>query len=84
MMTLREEVAQILPDAIEMRRYLHSHPELSGEEFQTREYICNKLRSERGNADYSDFGRSKFQAFANVCKIKYFVAVNRFAYFIRR
>ena len=34
---LREEVARILPEAIEMRRYLHSHPELSGEEYGTRD-----------------------------------------------
>ena len=44
-MTLREEVARLLPEAIEMRRYLHSHPELSGEEVKTREYICGKLDS---------------------------------------
>ena len=42
-MTLREEVARILPDAIEMRRYLHSHPELSEQEVSTRAYICEKL-----------------------------------------
>ena len=40
---LREEVARVLPEAIEMRRHLHSHPELSGQEFQTRDYICEKL-----------------------------------------
>ena len=45
MKTLREEVARILPEAIEMRRHLHSHPELSGQEFQTRAYICEKLAS---------------------------------------
>lgn len=44
-MTLREEVAGILPEAIEMRRYLHSHPELSGQEVCTRAYICEKLQS---------------------------------------
>ena len=44
-MTLREEVARLLPEAIEMRRYLHSHPELYGEEVKTREYICGKLDS---------------------------------------
>jgi amidohydrolase len=41
---LREEVARVLPEAIEMRRWLHSHPELSGEEFQTRNFICEKLK----------------------------------------
>lgn len=44
-MTLREEVTGILPEAIEMRRYLHSHPELSGREVCTRAYICEKLQS---------------------------------------
>ena len=43
MKVLREEVARILPEAIEIRRYLHSHPELSGEEYGTRDYICRKL-----------------------------------------
>ena len=43
MNSLREEVARVLPEAIGMRRYLHSHPELSGQEFQTRDYICRKL-----------------------------------------
>lgn len=42
-MTLREEVARILPDAIAIRRYLHSHPELSGQEINTRAFICRKL-----------------------------------------
>lgn len=43
MESLREAVARILPEAIEMRRYLHSHPELSGQEYNTRDYICKKL-----------------------------------------
>lgn len=42
-MTLREEVARILPDAIAIRRYLHSYPELSGQEINTRAFICRKL-----------------------------------------
>ncbi|MBR2047662.1 MAG: amidohydrolase [Oscillospiraceae bacterium] len=42
-MTLQEAVARVLPEAIEMRRYLHSHPELSGQEQETRDYICRKL-----------------------------------------
>lgn len=42
-MTLREEVARVLPDAIAIRRYLHSHPELSGREANTRAFICRKL-----------------------------------------
>ena len=44
-MTLREEVTRILPEAIEMRRYLHSHPELSGREVCTRAYICERLQA---------------------------------------
>ena len=43
MNSLREEVARVLPEAIEMRRWLHSHPELSGQEYHTRDYICEKL-----------------------------------------
>lgn len=43
-MTLRDEVAQVLAEAVQMRRYLHSHPELSGQETGTRAYICEKLQ----------------------------------------
>ncbi len=43
MKALRDEVKRILPEAIAMRRYLHSHPELSGCEENTRAYICEKL-----------------------------------------
>ena len=43
MNTLRDAVARVLPEAIEMRRYLHTHPELSGQERATRDYICQKL-----------------------------------------
>lgn len=65
MNTLRDEVARILPEAIEMRRYLHSHPELSGREFQTRAYICQKLESwgidyrccEKNTGVVADIGR---------------------------
>ena len=65
MKTLRDEVARILPEAIEMRRYLHSHPELSGQEFQTRAYICQKLESwgipyrccEKNTGVIADIGR---------------------------
>ena len=44
-MILREDVARILPEAINMRRYLHSHPELSGKEIGTQAYICEKLQA---------------------------------------
>lgn len=43
-MTLCEEVALVLSDAIAMRRHLHSHPELSGQEANTQDYICQKLQ----------------------------------------
>jgi len=41
--SLREAVKQVLPEAVAMRRHLHSHPELSGQELQTRAYICRML-----------------------------------------
>jgi len=40
---LREAVSRVLPDAVAMRRHLHSHPELSGRETATRDYICQHL-----------------------------------------
>lgn len=43
METLRQDLARILPEARQMRRWLHSHPELSGQELGTRDYICQKL-----------------------------------------
>ncbi len=36
---------QILPDLIALRRHLHSHPELSGEEHQTAALIAGELKS---------------------------------------
>ena len=42
-MILQEGVTRVLPEAIAIRRWLHSHPELSGQEFQTRDFICRKL-----------------------------------------
>ena len=36
---------QILPELIELRRHLHSHPELSGEEHQTAALIAGELKS---------------------------------------
>ena len=33
-----------LPELREMRRYLHSHPELSGQEYQTAAFISGELR----------------------------------------
>lgn len=43
MRALRDEVKRIMPEAVAMRRYFHSHPELSGSEENTRRYICEKL-----------------------------------------
>ncbi len=38
---LLNNIGHIMPDAVAMRRYIHAHPELSGEETQTMEYICH-------------------------------------------
>ena len=40
---LRDAVAQVLPEAVAMWQELHRHPELSGQEYDTRDYICRKL-----------------------------------------
>ena len=34
----------IIPDLIQLRRYLHAHPELSGQEYQTAAFISGELR----------------------------------------
>jgi len=34
----------IIPDLIQSRRYLHAHPELSGQEYQTAAFIAGELR----------------------------------------
>jgi amidohydrolase len=36
--------AEYLPDTISIRRFLHQHPELSGEEIKTAEYIGARLK----------------------------------------
>ena len=36
---------QALPELIELRRHLHAHPELSGEEHQTAALVAGELRS---------------------------------------
>jgi amidohydrolase len=38
-------VADVLPDIVEVRRALHRHPELSGEEYRTTELIAEGVRS---------------------------------------
>ncbi len=41
---LQQQVADIAPRLVEMRRYLHRHPELSGEEEKTAAYVTDVLR----------------------------------------
>ena len=36
---------EILPDLIELRRHLHAHPELSGQEYQTAALVAGELRN---------------------------------------
>ncbi|MGF1667207.1 MAG: amidohydrolase [Acidimicrobiia bacterium] len=38
-------VADVLPDVVELRRTLHAHPELSGEEYRTTEILSERLRA---------------------------------------
>ena len=37
-------VREILPDLIQLRRHLHAHPELSGQEFQTAALVAGELK----------------------------------------
>ena len=39
----KDRLSQILPDLIDLRRHLHSHPELSGEEHQTAALVAGEL-----------------------------------------
>jgi len=41
--TIQQMAAAEAPACIEIRRYLHAHPELSYQEFETSKYIQNKL-----------------------------------------
>ncbi|MEB3235075.1 MAG: amidohydrolase, partial [Cyanobacteriota bacterium] len=41
---LRETLEQALPELIELRRHLHRHPELSGQEQQTAALVAGELR----------------------------------------
>ena len=41
---LKQRLEAILPELIELRRHLHAHPELSGEEHQTAALISGELR----------------------------------------
>jgi len=40
----RDHLDRLLPELIELRRHLHAHPELSGEEHQTAALISGELR----------------------------------------
>jgi amidohydrolase len=40
-----ELAASAIPEAIELRRLVHRHPELSGEEYRTTELIADRLRA---------------------------------------
>ena len=42
--SLQQRLEAILPELIELRRHLHAHPELSGEEHQTAALISGELR----------------------------------------
>ena len=39
-----DSLKDILPDLIQLRRHLHSHPELSGQEYQTAALVAGELR----------------------------------------
>ena len=39
-----DRLAQDLPQLLELRRHLHAHPELSGEEHQTAALVAGELR----------------------------------------
>lgn len=42
---IKEIATKLAPRLIEIRRYIHSHPELSGEEYQTSAYVAGVLSS---------------------------------------
>ncbi len=41
----KDRLNQLLPELLELRRHLHSHPELSGQEHQTAALVAGQLRS---------------------------------------
>lgn len=43
-MNIKERINEIFDELVETRRYFHSHPELSEQEFLTSEKICNILK----------------------------------------
>ena len=42
---IKEIATKLAPRLIEIRRYIHSHPELSGQEYQTSAYVAGVLSS---------------------------------------
>ena len=42
---IKDIAAELAPRLIEVRRHIHSHPELSGEEFQTAAFVAGVLSS---------------------------------------
>ncbi|HET7522332.1 MAG TPA: M20 family metallopeptidase [Bacillales bacterium] len=47
-MNIRKKAEDLAEKLIEWRRHLHSHPELSFEEYETAEFVAKKLRSLQG------------------------------------
>ena len=49
-MNLKEKIQnladEIFPEILEIRRFIHQHPELSFQEYKTAEYICEVLGKE--------------------------------------
>ena len=41
--TIKKLAAELTPEIVSIRRYLHMHPELSFQEFNTSEYVCSVL-----------------------------------------
>ena len=42
--SLADRLSRELPELLELRRHLHAHPELSGEEHQTAALVAGELR----------------------------------------
>tara|TARA_Y100001968_G_scaffold274717_1_gene268139 strand:+ start:2106 stop:3290 length:1185 start_codon:yes stop_codon:yes gene_type:complete len=42
--TIELSLREILPDLIQLRRHLHAHPELSGQEYQTAALVAGELK----------------------------------------
>ena len=50
-MNVSSEIERILPEVIAIRRHVHMHPELSGEEKETTAYLCDVL--DKHNISYT-------------------------------